>query len=77
MPQAESPNQCAERLSGLPVKDRLAAFRAIQDPAFRKQVVRELPSQIHADIVAESMIDNLNRNIQLRHGKKNPNDRAA
>jgi len=37
MPQDESLKQCIDRLSALPPRERLEAFREIQDPALRRQ----------------------------------------
>jgi 2-keto-4-pentenoate hydratase len=63
MPKAESASQYIERLSALPPRKRLEEFRAIQDPAVRRQVAEGLPPKLHAEMLGESAVENLNRNV--------------
>ena len=72
----ESLNQCIERLSALPPRKRLEAYRAIPDPEFRRQVVMGLRGSIHADMMAESMVENLNRNVRERMAAQKPSQAA-
>ena len=60
----ESLIQCTERLSALPPRERFEAFRAIEDQMFRREVVRALPPEIYSDILAESMLENLRKNVR-------------
>ncbi len=66
MQPGESLPEFIERLSALPARQLLEAFRGIDDPAIRKQVVNGLPLPVYADMMTESMCDNLNRNVQER-----------
>lgn len=63
MPRAESASQYIERLSALPSRKRLEEFRAIQDPAVRRQVAKGLPGHLHSEILEEAMLEGLNRNV--------------
>ena len=73
----ESLNQSIAQLSDLPPRKGLEALRAIQDPALRRKIVAALPGKVHADILAESMADNLNRNVQARLSSRKQPSRAA
>jgi hypothetical protein len=59
-----------ERLSGLPPRERLAEWRAIQDPDLQRQVSEALPPKVHAEMLAESLCENLNRNVREREARK-------
>ena len=73
---AESPSQYIEQLSALPPRKRLEAFRAIQDPAVRRRVARDLPFQIYSEILDESLLENLNRNVLKDMARRNPSQAA-
>ena len=73
---AESPSQYIEQLSALPPRKRLEAFRAIQDPAIRRRVARDLPFQIYSEILDESLLENLNRNVAKDVARRNPSQAA-
>jgi hypothetical protein len=73
---AESPSQYIEQLSALPPRKRLEAFRAIQDPAIRRRVARDLPFQIYSEILDESLLENLNRNVLKDMARRNPSQAA-
>jgi hypothetical protein len=73
---AESPSQYIEQLSALPPRKRLEAFRAIQDPAVRRRVARDLPFQIYSEILDESLLENLNRNVAKDVARRNPSQAA-
>jgi hypothetical protein len=73
---AEFQSKFIEQLSALPPRQRLEAFRAIQDPAERRQVVKALPARIYSEILSESMVDNLNRNVRKRMSEQK-SDQAA
>ena len=79
MLKVESVSWYIEQLSALPPRKRLEAFRAIQDPAERRQVVRALPPQVHAELLKEAMLQGLNENALTsaarRRGQKP--DKAA
>ena len=60
---AESLKQSIERLSALPPRKRLEAFLAMPDQEERDQVAKALPLKVHAEMTAEAMADNLNRNV--------------
>jgi hypothetical protein len=62
MPQEESLRQFIERLSALPPRQRLEEWRAIPDQTIRRQVAIGMSPDVHADMVVELMIENLNRN---------------
>lgn len=68
----ESLSQYIARLSALPPRQGLEELRTIQDPIFRRQVVELLPGQVHAEIIAQSFLENLNRNVQERMKARNP-----
>jgi DNA-binding MurR/RpiR family transcriptional regulator len=75
MLKAESQSTFIEQLSALPPRQRMDAFRAIQDPAVRQQVARDLPAQAYSEMLVEAAIENLRQNIsQLSHEES---DRAA
>ena len=80
MLKAESVRRYTERLSALPPRERLEEFRAIQDPAERRQVAKALPPDLHAELLDESMLENLNRNVlkdvARRQGVKKPGKAA-
>jgi hypothetical protein len=76
MLMAESQSKFIEQLSALPPRKRLEAFRAIQDPAVRQQVARDLPAEVFSEILDESAVDNLNRNVRKRMSEQKPS-RAA
>jgi Mg/Co/Ni transporter MgtE len=69
---AESLSKYIEQLSALPPRMRLEAFRAIQDPADRQQVANALPAEAFSEILDESAVDNLNRNVRNRMKKQKP-----
>ena len=73
---AESPSQYIEQLSALPPRKRLEAFRAIQDPAVRRRVARDLPFRIYSEILDESLLENLNRNVAKEMARRNPGQAA-
>lgn len=60
---AESLKAYIEQLSALPPRKRLEAWRAISEAELRKQVARALPGNIHAEMLAEELGENLNRNV--------------
>jgi hypothetical protein len=70
MQQAESASQYIERLSALPPKERLEEFRAIADPALRRQVAKGLPGELHSEILDEAMLQGLNRNVLAQQKSK-------
>jgi len=72
----ESLNQYIERLSALPPRKRLEAFRAIPAPEIRKQVALAMPSKDYSEMLDESMLENLNRNVAQDFARRNPG-RAA
>jgi hypothetical protein len=76
MLKAESPSQYIERLSALPTRKRLEEFRAIPDPAVRRQVAEGLPPELHGEMLAESAVENLNRNVRNRLGRQKPSQAA-
>lgn len=79
MPKAELANQYIERLSALPPRKRLEAFRAISDPEVRRLVDEGLPPKLQAEMLAESGLENLNRNVLedvQRRAKKTRNPAA-
>jgi hypothetical protein len=73
---AESLSQYIEQLSALPPRKRLEAFHAIADPAVRRRVARELPAQIYSEILDESLLENLNRNVLKDVARRNPGQAA-
>ncbi len=73
----ESLNQSIAQLSALPPRKRLEAFRAIQDPAERRQVAKALPFKEYDEMLTESMVDNLNRNVQAKLSSRKQPSRAA
>ena len=72
MLKAESPSWYIERLSGLPARNRLEAFRAIPDSVIRRKVAEGLPPELHGEMLAESAVENLNRNVRIRLGRRKP-----
>jgi len=76
MIKGESPRQYIERLSALPPRRRLAEFRAIPDPVVRRQVAEGLPPNLHGEMLAESAVENLNRNVRNRLGRQKPSQAA-
>lgn len=66
MPKAESLKMYIEQLSALPPRKRLEEWRAITDPDLQRQVSEALPPKLHAEMLAESMAENLNRNVRAR-----------
>src|ERR1019366_8420072 len=75
-PMDESLSQCIERLSALPPRKRLEAFHAIEDLQFRRRVARELPPQVYSEILSESLLENLNRNVLKDVARRNPGQAA-
>ena len=73
---AESLSQYIEQLSALPPRERMEAFRAIPDPALRRRVARELPPQVFSEILSESLLENLNRNVLKEMARRNPSQAA-
>jgi hypothetical protein len=69
-------HQSIAQLSALPPRKRLEAFRAIQDPTFRRQVAKGLPLKEYAEMTTESMVDNLNAKVRARLAVQKPS-RAA
>ncbi len=76
MPKAEFPSQYIERLSALPPRKLLEEFRAIQYPAVRLQVAQALPAEVYSEMLAESAVENLNRNVRNRLGRQSPSQAA-
>lgn len=76
MQPEESLNQCIERLSALAPRKRLEAFRELKDQTYRRQVIRALPPEIYGDILAESGLENLNRNVRERMESQKPSQAA-
>ncbi len=72
----ESLNRCIEQLSALPPRKRMEAFRSIEDPAARRQVARTLPPKIFGEILDESMLDSLRRNVQEQIPVQKPSQAA-
>lgn len=60
---AESLKAYIEQLWVLPPRKRLEEWRAITDPELQKQVAEALPPQLHAEMLGESLAENLNRNV--------------
>jgi hypothetical protein len=54
----------------------LDAFRAIEDPQLRKRVAKELPAEAFLEILDESMLENLNRNVLKDMARRNPGQAA-
>ena len=69
---AESLSKFIGQLSALPPRKRLEAFRAIQDPADRQQVAKALPAEAFSELLDESAVDNLNRNVRDRMKQRKP-----
>ena len=76
MPREESPIQCTERLLALPPRKRLESFRELTDQTFRREVIRALPAAAYSEILAESMVENLNRNVRERMAAQKPSQAA-
>ncbi len=74
MEKAGSLKAYIERLSALPPQERLEAWRAIPDEELRDQVARALPGKVHAEMLAQELGENLNRNVLAKKTRK---DRAA
>ena len=72
----ESLIQYIERLSALPPPERLKEFHAIEDPQVRRRVARDLPAQVYSEILDESMLENLNRNVLKDMARRNPGQAA-
>ena len=72
----ESLSQCIERLSALPPRKRLEAFQAIPDPEVRKRVTLAMPLKVHGEMLAEMMLENLNRNVAKYVARRNPGQAA-
>ena len=73
----ESLNQSIAQLSALPARKRLETFRAIQDPAERRQVAKGLSAQAYGEILTESFLENLKKNVQERMNLQQQPSRAA
>ena len=71
MIEAESLSQYIEQLSALPARKRLEAYRAIPDAEVRRRVAEALPPKLHAEMLGESAVESLNRNVResLAHRK--------
>ena len=76
MLKAESLSQYIERLSALPPRKRLEAYRTIEDPAMRRQVVESLPPKLHAEMLGESAVESLNRNVRESLARRKPTKAA-
>jgi hypothetical protein len=76
MLKAESVSEYIERLSALPPKERLEAFRAIQDPETRRLIIDGLPPKVHSEMLGEELVQNLNRNAREFWRRYKP-DQAA
>jgi len=72
----ESLSQCIERLSALPPRKRLEAFQAIPDPEVRKRVTLAMPLEVHGEMLAEMLLENLNRNVLKDMARRNPGQAA-
>ena len=74
MLKAESARRYIEQLSALPPTKRLEAYRAIHNPAERRQVARALPPKVHSELMQEAMLQGLNPNVledvARRRGRK-------
>ena len=79
MLKAESVRRYVEQLSALPPRERLEVYRTIQDPELRRQVVEGLPPKLHAEMLGESAVESLNRNVlqEIARRKGHKPDRAA
>ena len=73
MPQAESPKQYIERLSALPPRKRLEAWHAIPDQTIRQQVAVGMSAEVHSEMLAEILLENLKRNAQASVDRRKPN----
>ena len=73
---AESLSQYIERLSALPPRKRLEAFRAIPDPEVRKRVTLAMPWKAHSEMLDEMLLENLNRNVLKDVARRNPSQAA-
>jgi hypothetical protein len=76
MLKAESLSQYIEQLSALPPRKRLEAYRTIEDPAMRRQVVESLPPKLHAEMLGEGIVENLNRNVREQLARRKPTKAA-
>ena len=72
----ESLGQYIERLSALPPRKRLEAFQAIPDPEVRKRVALAMPFKVHSEMLAEMLLENLNRNVLMDMARRNPGQAA-
>lgn len=64
------------QVSALPPREGLEALNAIADPADRRKVARALPADVFSNMIGESMVENLNRNVREEMAQRNPT-RAA
>lgn len=69
--------QSIEQLSALAPYKRLEALKAIRDPDLLQQVMLGLPVEVYAEVIRESFLDNLKRNVQERMGEQAPHNLAA
>jgi len=65
------------QLSALPRWNRLEALREIRDPALLQRVMLTLPIEVYSEILSESFLDNLKRNVQERMGEQTPHNLAT
>jgi hypothetical protein len=72
MLSVESLKQYIEQLSALPPRKRLEVFRAIQDPTERREIAKALPPGIRSEILAQGMLDGLNRNALKSVARRKP-----
>ena len=76
MLKAGSLRQYIERLSALPPRKRLEAYRTIPDVEVRRQVAEALPPKLHAEMLGESAVESLNRNVRQRLARRKPTKAA-
>lgn len=57
-------------------RERLSAFRAIPDAVLRSTVARDMPADAYSEMLAESLLENLNRNA-LKSVEERERNRAA
>jgi transposase len=60
----ESASQFIAKLLALPPRERLEAYREIQDPEIRRQVVDGMPGKAHMEMMGEAAVEGLNRGIR-------------
>ncbi len=76
MAQEESLKLFTEQLSALPPEKRGPAYSRIQDDRISRQVLMQVPFEVHSDIMAYLMTENLKRNVQDRMANRKPSQAA-